>query len=306
MRNIKQDAETQDAGRGFGSGAPRGFVSHYTFYIIHSPFAFVRHLALALAALATLMPFFVMLLFSLKDFAQTSWSFWSPPSPWRWENYGFALKASGAYVGNSLIVSAGACSLALLAAVPAAHAFSALAAKWSSRAYALVVAMLMVPNILLLVPLFLVTRSLGLLDSYLGLILPQAAGMLPVTIFLLKESFDGIPRDLFDAARIDGAGEARVIAHIVVPMSMPIFSSVCILNLLASWNNYVWPLITTQTPALRTIPLGLAFLVTEQNLMFEPGKLMATYAVASVPLVVFFLIAMKPFVRGLASGALKE
>lgn len=265
-----------------------------------------RHFALAVAALATLLPFFIMLLFSLKDFAQSSWSFWSPPSPWRWENYVFAAKVSGAYVGNSLIVSACACSLALFVAVPAAHAFSAMAAKWSARAYALVVAMLMVPSILLLVPLFLVTRSLGLLDSYLGLILPQAAGMLPLTVFLLKETFDQIPRDLFDAARIDGAGEARVIAHIVAPMSMPIFSSVCILNLLSSWNNYVWPLIVTQSPSLRTIPLGLAFLSTEQNLMFEPGKLMASYAVASIPLVIFFLIAMKPFVRGLASGALKE
>lgn len=271
-----------------------------------SPGQIGLHFLLGLIALATLLPLFVMLLFSLKDFAQTSWSFWSMPSPFHWDNYLFAMTVSSAYILNSLIVSVGACSLALFAAVPAAHAFSALATTTSTRTYAAVVMMLMVPGILLLAPLFLVTRALGMLDSYAGLILPQAATMLPLTIFLLKESFDGIPRDLFEAARMDGAGESRVIMHVVVPMSLPIFSTVCILNLLASWNNYVWPLITIQDPSLRTIPVGLVFLLAEQNLMFEPGKLMAAYAVASVPLVLFFLIAMKPFVKGLAGGALKE
>src|SRR5690606_22150575 len=115
----------------------------------------------------------------------------------------------------------------------------------------------MIPSALLLVPLFLVCRELGLLDTTLGLVLPQAAGALPLAILLLRSFFEELPRDLFDAARIDGASELRVLWHVVVPLSLPVFSTVAILNLLSSWNNYIWPLLTVQSESLRTLPLGL-------------------------------------------------
>jgi len=164
----------------------------------------------------------------------------------------------------------------------------------------------MIPSALLLVPLFLVCRELGLLDTTLGLVLPQAAGALPLAILLLRSFFEELPRDLFDAARIDGASELRVLWHVVVPLSLPVFSTVAILNLLSSWNNYIWPLLTVQSESLRTLPLGLAFLMFEQDLKFEPGKLMAAYLMASLPLLILFLFLTRPFVKGLTSGALKE
>ncbi len=157
----------------------------------------------------------------------------------------------------------------------------------------------------MLVPLFLTVRQLGMLNHYSGLILPQVAGSLAMAIFLLKNFFDEIPRDFFDSARIDGAREWQVLQHIVLPMSKPIISTVAIVNVLGSWNNYVWPLLAVRDEALRTIPLGLAFLDTEYYLRFEPGKTMATYAMASVPMVVFFLCAVKTFIKGLAGGAIK-
>jgi ABC-type glycerol-3-phosphate transport system permease component len=121
----------------------------------------------------------------------------------------------------------------------------------------------------------------------------------------MKNYFDEVPRDLFDTARIDGAREIQVLRHVVLPLSVPIVSTVAIINVLSSWNNYVWPLLVVRDESLRTIPLGLAFAETEYYLYFEPGKSMAVYAMAAVPMVVFFLCAMRTFIRGITSGALK-
>ncbi len=264
------------------------------------------HGVLVVLALLTALPFALMAAMSAKDLGQLTLSFWSWPSPFRWENYWFGLSVTVEYLLNSLIVSGGVCGLTLVGAALAAYAFSRLNFRGRSSLFGVLLTALMLPSALLLVPLFLLCRELGLLDTTLGLILPQAAAALPLAVLLLRTSFDGLPRDLFDAARIDGASELRVLWHIVVPLAMPVFSTVAILNLLSSWNNYIWPLISVQSESLRTLPLGLAFLVFEYDLKFEPGKVMAAYLMTSLPLLILFLFLTRPFVKGLTSGALKE
>lgn len=264
------------------------------------------HAVLIVLSLLTALPFAIMALMSAKDLGQLTLSFWAWPSPFRWENYWFGLRVTIEYLANSLLVSAGVCVLTLVCAGLAAHAFSRFRFPGKRGVFSAFVMALMIPHALLLVPLFLVCRELGLLDTHWGLVLPQAAGALPLAILLLRSFFEELPCDLFHAARIDGASELRVLWHIVVPLSLPVFSTVAILNLLSSWNNYIWPLLTIQSESLRTLPLGLAFLVFEQDLKFEPGKLMAAYLMTSLPLLILFLFLTKPFVKGLSSGALKE
>ena len=264
------------------------------------------HGLLAILALLTALPFAIMAVMSAKDLGQLTLSFWAWPSPFRWENYWFGLRVTVQYLGNSIAVSAAVCVLTLVCAALAAYAFSRFRFPGQKTLFGTLLLALMIPSALLLVPLFLVSRELGLLDTVWGLVLPQTAGALPLAILLLRSFFDELPRDLFDAARIDGASELRVLWHVVVPLSVPVFSTVAILNLLASWNNYIWPLLTVQSESLRTLPLGLAFLVFEQDLKFEPGKLMAAYLMASLPLLILFLFMTRPFVKGLTSGALKE
>ena len=264
------------------------------------------HGLLAILALLTALPFAIMAVMSAKDLGQLTLSFWAWPSPFRWENYWFGLRATVQYLGNSIAVSAAVCVLTLVCAALAAYAFSRFRFPGQKTLFGTLLLALMIPSALLLVPLFLVSRELGLLDTVWGLVLPQTAGALPLAILLLRSFFDELPHDLFDAARIDGASELRVLWHVVVPLSVPVFSTVAILNLLASWNNYIWPLLTVQSESLRTLPLGLAFLVFEQDLKFEPGKLMAAYLMASLPLLILFLFMTRPFVKGLTSGALKE
>jgi ABC-type glycerol-3-phosphate transport system permease component len=265
----------------------------------------LRHLLLVGLAAITLTPFVVMLFTSAKDTGQITLSIWALPSPIRWENYHFGYVATVRYLFNSTLIAVLTCVLTIAAAALAGYGLSRLRFAGRGLIYAAIIALLMVPGTLLVVPLFLTVRELGLLNSYAGLILPQVAGGLPLAVFLFTGFFRTLPEDLFAAARIDGASEWRILFAIVLPLSLPIINTIAILNLLGSWNAFVWPLLCIRDESLRTIPVGLAFLWTEQSLRAYPGKLMAAYVVASIPPLVVFLLAMKPFMRGVTSGALK-
>jgi len=260
---------------------------------------------LVLGCGVTLFPLGVMLSMAAKDPAQIYARFWNLPAPVRWENFAFGIDATLRYVLNSMVVSGAVCALTLLVAMFAAYAFSVHRFAGRRLLFLAVIALMMVPGILMLVPLFLTVRGLGLINTWGGLIWPQVAASLPIAIFLMRNFFDEIPRDLFDTARIDGAREWQVLRHVVAPLSTPILSTVAIINVLGSWNNYIWPLLVVRDASLRTIPLGLAFLETEFYLRLRPGMSMAAYAMATVPMLVFFLCAMRPFIKGMTSGAIK-
>jgi ABC-type glycerol-3-phosphate transport system permease component len=258
-------------------------------------------------SLMTLFPFIMMLMIASKDRAQIATHFWGLPDPVRWENFVMGFNLTQRYILNSVVVSGFATLLTLVCATLMAYAISQLRFPGRNIVWVTSISLLMVPGILVLVPLFLTVRSFGMLNSYPGLILPQVAGSLPFAVFLFRTFFDQLPRDLFSSARIDGASEAAVLWHVVLPLSKPIVSTVGVLTLLATWNNYVWPLVCVRDEELRTIPLGLVFLFTELNLSNfpNPGLEMATYAVASVPMLVCFFFALRTFLHGLTSGAIK-
>ena len=265
------------------------------------------HATLVALSLLTLFPLAIMVLLSLKDRAQIYGQFWSLPNPIRWENLADGVGLTLQYIWNSVVVSGGVVVLVVVCGALAAYAFVQLKYPGWRAIYTSIISLLMIPGILVLVPLYLTTRNLNLLNSYTGLILPQVAGFLPFAIFLFKTFFEQLPKDLFDSARIDGASEWTVLASVVVPLSKPIVSTVVVLNLLSSWNNYVWPLVVVRDEALRTIPLGLVFLFTELNLNNypKPGLEMACYLVASLPMLIAFFFAMRTFMQGITSGALK-
>ena len=143
----------------------------------------------------------------------------------------------------------------------------------------------------------------GLLNSQFALILPYIAGGQAFAIFVLRSFIAELPEDLFAAARIDGAGELRVLWWIVVPLSKHVISAIAIMNLISVWNDYVWPLIIISDDAKRTLTIGLAFFQSQHATTY--GPLMAGYVLASLPLLALFAIAVKSFVAGLTSGALK-
>jgi ABC-type glycerol-3-phosphate transport system permease component len=162
----------------------------------------------------------------------------------------------------------------------------------------------MIPSVIGFVPsIVLVLKIFRLSNNYLGVLFPYWAGGQIFAIYVLRTFFEGLPEEMFDAARLDGASHIDLYWRITLPLSGSILSVIAILNIIGTWNDYVWPLIVLASESKRTIAVGLTFL--RDTKFPDPGVEMACYVIASIPMFILFLATMKTFVRGIASGALK-
>jgi len=204
------------------------------------------------------------------------------------------------YFLNSVVVSA----LAVIANVVLnAMAGYALTRDFPAKRFVLLLFLscMMVPFQATIIPAYLITGRLGLLDSYLGLALPQCSTI--VCIFVFKASFDAVPRSLIDAARIDGLAEWRIVWKVMMPLAKGAIATNVILGFIWSWNNFLWPLIVTRSADMQTLPLGLARFLSYQE--DTTGALYAFCIMVLAPGILLFLLAQKEFIRGLTSGATK-
>ncbi len=174
----------------------------------------------------------------------------------------------------------------------------------SKAIFYFIISTMMFPAALTLVPSFMVVRNLGLLNTYWAMILPYIAGGQVFATFVFKGFFDGLPEELFESARIDGAGHFRIYVDIVLPLSKPVLSVVAIMNILGTWNNFLWPFIVNTDGHYHVIASGLYVLATT-NFAQNYSSLFAAYMTASIPLLILFTYATKPFVQGVTSGAFK-
>jgi multiple sugar transport system permease protein len=168
--------------------------------------------------------------------------------------------------------------------------------------FVLVLATLMVPGVVTFVPLFVLTANLGLVNSYPGLILPFL--ITPVGVFLMRQFISGLPDELLEAARIDGAGEWRIFLRVVMPLCGPAVATLTILTFLGSWNNFLWPLVVATTEDMYTLPVALALYSVGQNAA-RYGLMMAGAVVVVVPVLVVFVILQRYFVQGIALTGIK-
>ena len=170
--------------------------------------------------------------------------------------------------------------------------------------FLVVLSFLMIPGILTLVPSFLLVKKLGLLNSYWVMILPYVAGGQVLANILFKGFFDGLPAELFESARLDGAGQLRLYWHIVVPLSKQIIAVVAVVNVLGVWNNWLWPFVTNSNHGYLPVASGL-YLMSRTQISTNLGAMYSAYIIASVPLLILFFYATKPFMAGVTSGAFK-
>jgi multiple sugar transport system permease protein len=168
--------------------------------------------------------------------------------------------------------------------------------------FRVVLGTLMIPGMVTLVPLFVLVANLGLVNTYLGLILPFLAA--PFGVFLMRQFFLGIPDELIDAARVDGASEARIFVQVVMPLAKPALATLAILTFLGSWNNFLWPLVVATSEDKYTLPVALALYSTGQN-QINFGLLLAGAVVVVVPVLVVFLLLQRFFVQGVAMTGIK-
>ncbi|MGO4488621.1 carbohydrate ABC transporter permease [Microbacterium sp. 2RAF4] len=199
---------------------------------------------------------------------------------------------------NSLLTSVAITVITLAISALAAYAFSRLDFTGRKWLFVVIIASIVVPPQVLIIPLFYEMLALNLVDTYWGLILPQVVA--PAMVFILKRFFDAIPIELEDAARVDGAGRFRIFWSIVLPLSRPIMASVGIFVFISAWNNFLWPFLVINDTTLMTLPVGLQTVISAYGVQY--AQVMAQAVLAAVPLIVVFVIFQKQIVKGVATS----
>ena len=240
---------------------------------------------------------------ALKNEAVFRYSKWWPTLPLYFDNIAHAFRSLYRYMLNTVFV-AGMGTLGMLAVSSlAAYSFSKLDFPGKNAIFMAVIALMMIPGILTLVPSFMLYKGIVGTDNYLILILPQIVG--PVfAVFLLRSFFEGLPNAVFEAARIDGASELKAYTRICLPLSMPIMGTLTVMQISGAWSDYAWPLITIKSEEYFTISLGLMLRYVGSTSTDYP-HLTAGYLVASIPLIFLFIFANKFYVQGLTGSAMK-
>ncbi|HJD81191.1 carbohydrate ABC transporter permease [Kitasatospora aureofaciens] len=205
-------------------------------------------------------------------------------------------------IANSLLVAGIQTVGALVVALLAGYAFAKFRFRGRTLLFALLLSTLVVPEQVMLVPLFKMMTSFGLLDSYQAIILPGLC--VPFAVFLMRQSLAGLPDELLDAARVDGAGEFRVLWNVVVPVMRPVLAALSIFLFLGSWNQFVWPLIALRSPDMHTLPVALATLYGNKATT-DYGAILSGTALSTLPMMVLFLVLQRQFISGLLAGATK-
>jgi len=251
-------------------------------------------------------PFLWMAVSAFKPLAQlyTIPPKWIPDPP-SLENFQNVLFHSNIprYFVNSLIVSIGSTCLALCFAIFAAYGFARFDFRGRTAALAFVLIGQLLPTATVIVPLYIVLNYLGLINTYLGLILVYLILTLPLSVWMLTGYFRGIPKELEDAAVIDGASSLGVLLRISLPLVTPGIIAVALYSFVATWNEFVFALSFATEKQMKTLPIGLAEFSTEFDT--DWGAVMAASLVMTIPIALIFLVMQRMFVSGLMSGATK-
>lgn len=264
-----------------------------------------KHLLILAILAIELLPIYMMIQISVKDnqiFIANPWGI-SLPSQWQLENFVYAFKLIVPFVANTVFVATLTTAVGLFFALLGAYFFARYQMPLGRTIWAVFLLLMLLPGVANIVPLFALLKQMHLLNTLWALIIVGMAGMQVFAIYVLRNFIEDIPASLFEAAEMDGASHFRQLINIVIPLSGPIIGTLAILKFLGAWNDFLMPLIVLRDPELFTIGVGLIYLDGEYDKQW--GRIMAAFLVASLPLIITFLLTMRLFVRGLSSGAVK-
>ena len=266
----------------------------------------LSYVALALVTFLMIFPLIIVVIVSFTPNAVTQT--WPPkiiPSAWTLDNYTslFQRLPIGRELLNTIVFAGAVTIISVFFDSLAAYGLSRVDFKGRGILLAVLIATMMIPAMALLIPVYKLLGSMGLVNSYLGIIIPRMADV--GGIFLLRQFFISIPKDLDNAARIDGAGEFRIFAQIILPNAVPAILTVGMFNFMGNWNDLLWPLIMTSKPETRTITAGLAMLTGHGSSVTPYGVVMAGALISALPLLIVFFFVQKRFVGGIAMTGMK-
>jgi multiple sugar transport system permease protein len=225
------------------------------------------------------------------------------PSEWRWSNFTLPFKQTAfeRYYLNSVVVGISVTALNVVTCTLAGYSFAKFSYRGRNLLFFLVLATLMIPLEVIYVPLYALVYKLGWVNSFWGLIIPS--GTSAFGIFLMRQSMESVPDELIDAARIDGAGELRILRSVVAPMMVSPMAALALFIFMANWDSHLWPLLVASDDAHRTLPVGLAAM--QANNLGSSGipTMMAAAVLALLPTLVLFLVLQRKFVEGVTMTA---
>lgn len=268
-----------------------------------SPWAVLRTALLIGMALVAITPIIWIVLGSFKNETQLFDSPLSLPPSFNLANYkgGFVEFDFLTYLRNSVIVTIAATLLTLALSVTAGYALAKYNFRGRDGLFVIVLATIMIPIQVILVPVFQVIVDLHLADSLLGLIIPPAAT--PTGVFLMRQYFLSIPDELIESGRVDGAGEFRTFWRIVLPNATPALAVLAIISIGWRWNTFIWPLLVAETPNVYTLPVALGLLTSTEAVPYN--FIIAMVVASMVPVIIMFLFLQRYIIRGIAMTGLK-
>jgi multiple sugar transport system permease protein len=261
--------------------------------------------AITLVCALMLVPFALVVLGAFK----TQGEFTADPGAWlprsftNLDNFVTLFERGfGTYLINGVLVAGVVVVANIVFGSLAGYALAKLRFRGRGFVFAMVLATMMVPIVAVFVPQFIVAVQLGLVDTLVGIAFPML--VLPISVFIIRQFAHSIPEELFEAARLDGAGEFRIFRGVFLPLLGPALATVSVLTFLSAWNAFVWPLVIAQSQSTYTLPVGLA-IAAQANQTTEFGVLLAGAVVVLLPVLVLFLFLQKYFVQGIAAVGIK-
>jgi len=255
---------------------------------------------LSFLAFIGLFPYLFMVLTSLKNNQQIVDSYWGLPIPAHFENYVAAWDQTKNYFITTFIVVSATVIAVLLLGLLSGFLFARFSFLGRNFLFTVVGLLLMVPSIAALIPLFVLSKDLNMLNTIWVLIIPSIAANLILAVILFRNFIDSIQQELFDAAQVFGATNTQIFRYIVTPLSFPIIGTVSLLTMINVYNDFFWPLLTVTDDNLRTVAIGIQFFQGQNATDY--GGLMAGYTLASVPLLLLFAFLSKYFLAGISGG----
>ncbi|WLD92794.1 carbohydrate ABC transporter permease [Alkalihalobacillus sp. AL-G] len=263
----------------------------------------------SLIALIFIIPLFWMLSTSFKnDFEAIAGGLNWLPKEFTLENYTYTLLGEGLNVPvvkwmfNSVFVGIAGSMLIVFVDSLAAYALARLDVPFKKTLFAIFISTLMIPWVITFLPLYLEFSNLGWLDTYAALIFPYSANAFGV--FLLFQFFRGFPKELEEAAHLDGANKWQIFLRVVLPSARPIMWTLGIFSFMTIYNDFLWPLVATSSPEMRTITTGIA-IMQQGSFVSSYGKLMALTSIATIPILIIFLIGQKQLIKGITQTGIK-
>ncbi|MEX1078803.1 MAG: carbohydrate ABC transporter permease [Homoserinimonas sp.] len=261
------------------------------------------HLVVILGAIAMFFPFFWTIITSISPGAGLGVAPSLVPENPSLEAYTrlFSERPFGRVILNSLLLAGITTVVQLFTSATAGYAFSRLPFRGQTAVFAVYLATMMIPLQVLIVPLFVELKAFGLLNTYLGALLPTFASAFG--IFLLRQAINQVPRELDEAATIDGAGHFRIFSSIILPNIRPALATLVVFAFMGSWNSFLWPLVVLRSPELQTLPVALAGLQGQYTTEWD--IVMAGSVVSVLPMLALYIFAQKYVIQGVASSGIK-